>query len=209
MWVAVRGVIVFMFGDDLIKYALYALGGLFCFTVLEAGAASHAIFGQPWGQWWLAGQQGGIAQSRDVVAQPAAVANAPAVAVPVPVSIPAVLDTSLLQEALTWLGTRYEWGGCTKHVGVDCSCFVQSVLATVGIRAPRVTTDQIRWATPVSADQRLPFDLVFFDNTCSNCGANPTHVGMYLGDGMMIDAGSPVQIERVYTGHNARYGRPH
>jgi cell wall-associated NlpC family hydrolase len=41
-------------------------------------------------------------------------------------------------------------------------------------------------------------DTVFFDNTCTNCGPNPTHEGLYLGNGLMIDAGDAVQIEPVF-----------
>jgi len=114
---------------------------------------------------------------------------------------------AMVAAAKSWIGVRYAWGGCSK-AGVDCSCFMRNVLAVLGINAPRVTTQQIKWATPVSAAEARAGDLVFFDNTCSDCGGNPTHVGMYLGGGTMIDAGDPVRVEPVYGGHNARYGRP-
>jgi cell wall-associated NlpC family hydrolase len=109
--------------------------------------------------------------------------------------------------AKSWLGTPYSWGGCSRS-GVDCSCYVRNVLATLGINAPRTTVTQIAWATPVTASAAEPLDLVFFDNTCSNCGPNPTHVGLVLGNGLMIDAGDPVKIEPIFTGYNARYARP-
>lgn len=114
---------------------------------------------------------------------------------------------ALVNAATSWLGVRYAWGGCSRS-GVDCSCFVMNALAVIGIHAPRVTTDQIRWASPINAADAHTGDLVFFDNTCTGCGPNPTHVGLYLGGGTMIDAGDPVRIESVYSGHNARYGRP-
>jgi peptidoglycan endopeptidase LytE len=118
--------------------------------------------------------------------------------------------TAMIQQALTWLSPSvpYLWGGCTRR-GVDCSCFVMNVLVTVGVHAPRVTTDQIRWAVPVSASNARPGDLVFFDNTCTNCGANPTHVGLYLGGGQVINAGDPVQINPLshFARNNPRFGR--
>lgn len=120
--------------------------------------------------------------------------------------------SNVIEAAMQWLGTPYLWGGCTRR-GVDCSCFVQNALAVVGIKSPRTTTEQIKWATPVNRDQLQPTDLVFFNNTCTDCGANPTHVGLYLGNGLMIDAGDPVKIDPVFTGfYGARYagaGRPH
>jgi cell wall-associated NlpC family hydrolase len=82
-----------------------------------------------------------------------------------------------------------------------------NIFATVGISLPRTTVPQLAFATPVTADEAMPGDLVFFDNTCSNCGANPTHVGLVIGPGKMIDAGDPVHIEPIYSGHNARFGR--
>jgi peptidoglycan DL-endopeptidase CwlO len=121
------------------------------------------------------------------------------------------LIARVIDQARTWLGVPYLWGGCSTK-GVDCSCFVQNVLKTVGIVAPRTTVDQVRWGSPVSRADLRAGDLVFFDSTCVNCGANPTHVGMYLGQGLMIDAGNPVQINAVFSGfygsHFAEARRP-
>lgn len=212
MWAIAAKVGTFFFGEDIFKIVFGVVGGLIVFSVLEANGVSQTVAATPWGDWWLAGQTG--AKSSAAV-QPTVIASVPGVSppvVPTPVAgAPALLFDGqyLLQQALSWLNVKYDWGGCSRVTGVDCSCFVQSVFATVGIHMPRVTVDQIKWAYPVPSGQQRPFDLVFFDNTCTNCGANPTHVGLYLGDGKMIDAGDPVHIENVYGGHNARYGRPH
>jgi cell wall-associated NlpC family hydrolase len=159
---------------------------------------------------WLAGPSDGTPAVAQVQTQQPAAA---AVGMPVPTPLPALSAApgssveAMLAYARTWIGVPYYWGGCSKS-GVDCSCFVRNVLAVLGINAPRVTTAQIQWATPISASQARAGDLVFFDNTCTGCGPNPTHVGMVLGGGIMIDAGDPVHIEPIYGGHNARYGRP-
>ena len=134
---------------------------------------------------------------------------------PVPTLVPAPGADARIQQAisyaLTWLGVRYSWGGCGRS-GIDCSCFVQQVMASIGISVPRVTTAQIAYDRPVARDDLRPGDTVFFDATCSGCGGNPTHEGLYLGGGLMIDAGDPVQVNPVFTGyyaaHNPRAGRP-
>src|SRR5262249_49327791 len=108
------------------------------------------------------------------------------------------MPTELIAETMKWVNARvpYLWGGCTTH-GVDCSCFVRNVLAVFGINAPRTTVQQIAWATPVRRDQLAVGDIVFFDNTCSDCGPNPTHEGLYIGGGLMVNAGDPVQVAPV------------
>lgn len=131
-------------------------------------------------------------------------------AIPTPGLTPGVMASGrverLIAAAMTWVGVRYLWSGCTR-AGIDCSCFVQTAYAAIGVAIPRTTVDQIRVVTPISASQATSGDLVFFDNTCTQCGANPTHVGLVLRPGVMVDAGDPVKVEPIYGGHNARYGR--
>lgn len=127
-------------------------------------------------------------------------------AVPTPIPVNTDRFAGLLDVARSWLGVRYQWGGCSRS-GVDCSCFVRNVLATAGINAPRTTTQQVRWTTPVSREQMQPFDLVYFNDTCTDCGPNPTHVGLYIGGGQMIHAGDPVQVAPVNWSHFASAGR--
>lgn len=112
-----------------------------------------------------------------VVPTPVVVAAPPAA--PLPVTVGRDLSGAV-DIARSWLGTPYLWGGCTRR-GVDCSCFVHNVLAQFGINTPRTTVEQIRWATQVSRDQLQVGDIVFFNDTCRGCGANPTHEGLYIG----------------------------
>ena len=101
--------------------------------------------------------------------------------------------------AKQYIGTPYVYGGSTPS-GFDCSGFTQYVFAKAGKSLPRVTTAQQAAATPVSNPQ--PGDLVFF-------GSPSYHMGIYLGDGMMIDAprtGSSVSIRPVFDGVSG-YGR--
>jgi cell wall-associated NlpC family hydrolase len=161
--------------------------------------------------WLSTGLDGGPPSNAEVsipaAALPAPVVDPPAAPVPTVVdATPGGIVQAAIAAAMTWLGTPYQWGGCT-HRGIDCSCFVMTVLAAVGIHAPRTTVPQLAWTSPVSAADARAGDLVFFDNTCSDCGANPTHVGLFLGGGRMVDCGDPCRVEAVYGGHNARYGR--
>jgi cell wall-associated NlpC family hydrolase len=75
---------------------------------------------------------------------PAPVAAAPTLA---PAPSLSGSPAAIVAEAMKWVNARvpYQWGGCTT-AGVDCSCFVRNVLAVFGIRAPRTTVEQIRWA---------------------------------------------------------------
>lgn len=140
---------------------------------------------------------------------PARIALTPT-AVPVP-SVAGSTLQALFNAARSWLGTPYLFGGCTRR-GIDCSCFVQTALAVIGVHVPRTTVTQKAFDTPVPRDQIAPGDTLFFDNTCSNCGANPTHEGMYLGGGLMIEAGDPVQITSIdapyWRAHYDSAGRP-
>jgi cell wall-associated NlpC family hydrolase len=124
---------------------------------------------------------------------------------PVPVvGGPSAVVARVIAEAMTWLGTRYLWGGCDRR-GIDCSCFVQTAWAAGGVHLSRTTTTQVREVAFVPREQIQAGDLVFFNNTCTDCGANPTHVGLALGGGQMINAGDPVQIASITTGFYASH----
>lgn len=114
-------------------------------------------------------------------------------------SAPAPTSGGVIAIAKQYIGVPYVYGGSTPS-GFDCSGFTQYVFAKAGESLPRVTTAQQAAATPVSDPQ--PGDLVFF-------GSPSYHMGIYLGDGMMIDAprtGSTVSIRPVFDGVSG-YGR--
>jgi cell wall-associated NlpC family hydrolase len=97
-----------------------------------------------------------------------------------------------------WLGVPYVFGGCSP-TGVDCSCLVQNVYAAAGIALPRVAVDQFNATVPVG--DPLPGDLVFFANTYE---PGISHVGIYIGDGLQINApttGQVVSVAPVFTGY--------
>ncbi|WP_082096376.1 C40 family peptidase [Demequina gelatinilytica] len=103
----------------------------------------------------------------------------------------------LVEAARQYLGTPYVWGGeSLSEGGLDCSGLVQLSFKDLGITdIPRVAKDQGRIGTEVaSLDEAEVGDLLIFDNG--------THIGIYLGDGRMIDApyrGSYVQERDVYA----------
>lgn len=136
--------------------------------------------------------------------------SGPPIAVPLPTAGPPSnieLDTHIIQLAQSWLGVPYLFGGCS-HGGVDCSCLVQNVYAAVGIHLPRIAVDQFN-ATSAVADPQ-PGDLVFFANTYQ---PGISHVGIYIGDGLQINApttGQVVSIAPVFTGYwGAHYAGAH
>jgi peptidoglycan DL-endopeptidase CwlO len=94
-----------------------------------------------------------------------------------------------LKIATRYLGVPYVWGGESPG-GFDCSGLVQYVFAQVGINLPRVAADQQNVGAAVSRDALQPGDLVFFGNPAH-------HVGIYAGNGAMINA--------PYTGAVVRY----
>lgn len=85
-----------------------------------------------------------------------------------------------MSTAKSYIGTPYVYGGTTPS-GFDCSGFTQYVFAQHGKSLPRTAEQQRQAATPVSNPQ--PGDLVFF-------GAPAYHMGIYAGNGQIIDAGS-------------------
>lgn len=89
----------------------------------------------------------------------------------------------LVQYAKQFVGNPYVWGGTSLTNGADCSGFVQSVYANFGIALPRTTYDMVNVGYEVSYDQALPGDLVLYDG----------HVGLYMGDGTIVNAMNEAQ----------------
>jgi hypothetical protein len=97
--------------------------------------------------------------------------------------------------AKKYLGVDYKWGGNDPKTGLDCSGLTKLVYQQLGVELPRVSRDQAKVGTKVdSLKDARPGDLVFFDNPVD-------HVGIYVGDGKMIEAprtGLKVRIHDVW-----------
>lgn len=82
--------------------------------------------------------------------------------------------------AMQWRGTPYQWGGSGRG-GIDCSGLVQQAYRAIGVNLPRTTYEQVRTGQVVAGiNNARPGDAIFLHNN--------GHVGIYLGNGMMIDA---------------------
>lgn len=101
------------------------------------------------------------------------------------------------QLARQLLGTPYVWGGTDPDNGLDCSGFVQYVLRQVGVNLPRISAQQARAGRRVDVSQLRPGDLVGWDNSARNNGAD--HIAIYLGNGQIIEAPRPGLGVRIRT----------
>ena len=109
-----------------------------------------------------------------------------------------VTAQQVLAYAYQFKGYPYVWGGSNPSTGFDCSGFVQYVYAHFGINLPRTTFEQVNCGTPVSLNNIKPGDLVFEFGSSEG----PNHVGIYIGNGQMIDAagvGQGVTISKLYS----------
>ena len=107
---------------------------------------------------------------------------------------------AMLEEAEKYLGTPYVWGGSTPETGFDCSGYVCWVLNESGWNVGRTTANGLwQQATKISEAEAKPGDLVFFEGTYDTPGAS--HVGIYVGNGMMISAGDPIKYSNIHSSY--------
>ena len=117
---------------------------------------------------------------------------------------------AMLTEAEKYLGYPYVWGGSSPATSFDCSGFVSWVINHSGWDVGRLGAQGLyNICTPVTAAQAKPGDLIFFQGTYDVTGVS--HVGIYVGGGMMIHCGDPISYANVNTeywqNHFYAYGR--
>ena len=109
---------------------------------------------------------------------------------------------NMIHEAEKYLGYPYVWGGASPSTSFDCSGFVSWVINHCGNgwNYGRLTADGLRGiCTYVSPGDAKPGDLIFFQGTYNTSGAS--HVGIYVGNGMMIHCGNPIQYASIETNY--------
>ena len=127
---------------------------------------------------------------------------------------PEVLDdevfAAIIKEAEKYLGYPYVWGGSSPSTSFDCSGFVSWVINHYGWDVGRLGAQGLcNICTPVPSANVKPGDLVFFTGTYDTPGVS--HVGIYVGNNMMIHCGDPISYANLnssyWQSHFYRYGR--
>lgn len=118
----------------------------------------------------------------------------------------------MIHEAEKYLGFPYVWGGASPSTSFDCSGFVSWVINNCGNgwNVGRQTAEGLRGCCAyVSPAEAKPGDLIFFQNTYPTSGAS--HVGIYVGNNMMIHCGDPIQYANIsspyWQQHFMAFGR--
>lgn len=123
---------------------------------------------------------------------------------PAPLPPPVATSTVALAWLFSELGKTYVYGA-TGPTTFDCSGLTQFVWNKAGVAIPRVAIDQDNYAIPVPLSDVRPGDLVFF-------GADVHHVGMYIGNGLMVNAphtGDVVRVSPIWWSDLLGFGRVH
>ncbi len=111
---------------------------------------------------------------------------------------------AIYKEAQKYVGTPYVWGGSTPETGFDCSGYVCWVYNQNGYDVGRTTANGL-WnkSQHISEAEAKPGDLVFFEGTYDTPGKS--HVGIYLGNGMMVSAGDPIKYANIHSSYWEKY----
>ena len=111
---------------------------------------------------------------------------------------------AIYKEAQKYVGTPYVWGGSTPETGFDCSGYVCWVYNQNGYDVGRTTANGL-WnkSQHISEAEAKPGDLVFFEGTYDAPGKS--HVGIYLGNGMMVSAGDPIKYANIHSSYWQKY----
>ena len=111
---------------------------------------------------------------------------------------------AIYKEAQKYVGTPYVWGGSTPETGFDCSGYVCWIYNQNGYDVGRTTANGL-WnkSQHISEAEAKPGDLVFFEGTYDTPGKS--HVGIYLGNGMMVSAGDPIKYANIHSSYWQKY----
>ncbi|MBR3584583.1 MAG: C40 family peptidase [Oscillospiraceae bacterium] len=108
----------------------------------------------------------------------------------------------MIQEGEKYLGYPYVWGGSSPSTSFDCSGFVSWVInhSGNGWNVGRPSAEGLRnLCAIIPESEAKPGDLVFFQGTYETSCAS--HVGIYVGDGMMLHCGNPIQYASIETSY--------
>lgn len=108
----------------------------------------------------------------------------------------------MITEAEKYLGYPYDWGGSSPSTSFDCSGFVSWVINHCGNgwNVGRQTANGLMGKCDIiPKSEAKPGDLIFFQKTYNTSGAS--HVGIYVGNGMMIHCGSPISYASIETSY--------
>lgn len=117
----------------------------------------------------------------------------------------ALTDTrfaNMIREAEKYLGYPYVWGGSSPSTSFDCSGFVSYVINHCGNgwSVGRLTANSLMGVCDIiPKSSAKPGDLIFFQGTYDTSGAS--HVGIYVGNGMMIHCGNPISYASIESNY--------
>lgn len=107
---------------------------------------------------------------------------------------------TIMTEALKYQGWKYAFGGNNPNTSFDCSGLTQWCFGKAGIRLPRTAQEQYDMTQYLPLAEAKPGDLVFFHGTY-NAGTYITHVGIYVGNNRMYNAGNPIGYADLTTSY--------